>query len=866
MVDKLRLEVLLAAVDKVTGPLKSVAQGSKATAKAVGEAELALKNLQAQQRALAKFERERESLDGARQQLDMAKAAGANRTVVRQLTADYEKQLAVVKKLQTDMAARGWGNATVDQRQLADSIARTNTALDAQRQKLAKQRDVEERLHNLREKHSKDMVKLAAWGGASAGMAMAGKSLMRVGFGPVDEFMAHEDAMMGVQRQVQGARDAQGNLTEVYRTAEREIRSLSERIPQSTVQIAGMYTAAARMEVPTDKLATFVEMASEIATAFDATPDEIAESMGKIANNLKMPVTEIRGLADTINYLDDNAISKGSDIIGFLNRVGGVAGTVGITGENMAALGSTLLTSGETEETAGTGVKAIFTNFAAATKGTKKFQGAVHQIGMTPQQMQEGMSKDAVGTMLLVAEAIQKIPKKEQLGVMAELAGKEHVGRLAKLVTNTEELRRQIALANSEEAKGSMAREAAARNSALSAQLLMQKNRMFNALAIAGEPLKAAILDVLKAVNPWLTKLTEWMQKNPALVGGILKTVVVVGALMAALGTLGLAIVTVLGPLHLARFLLARTVLNMAAVRAAASGASPVLGMMGRAWAFVSGGVGRLLPLLLRFAGPLGLLITAGTLIYKYWEPLSAFFSGFGAGLMDGLAPAITSFKGVLAPLTPLLGVLGSYLQRAWNWFTSLFTPVSMTTAEMNKLSSVGQMLGAIFGSILTSLVTLPMRFFELGANIVMGIANGITSRIQAVRDSISMAAGDAVDWFKEKLGIRSPSRVFMELGGYVSEGAAQGISGGAGMVRSAALGMAAGSMVAMAPVMAGQGMGPGGFGPGGGIGGGAAISIVINAAPGMDPQAVARAVAAELDRRERDKASGRRSSMADQD
>ncbi|QIL83597.1 phage tail tape measure protein [Diaphorobacter sp. HDW4A] len=43
-------------------------------------------------------------------------------------------------------------------------------------------------------------------------------------------------------------------------------------------------------------------------------------------------------MADTINYLDDNAISKGSDIIGFLNRVGGVAGTVGITGENMAAL------------------------------------------------------------------------------------------------------------------------------------------------------------------------------------------------------------------------------------------------------------------------------------------------------------------------------------------------------------------------------------------------------------------------------------------------------------------------------------------------------------------------------------------------
>lgn len=49
-------------------------------------------------------------------------------------------------------------------------------------------------------------------------------------------------------------------------------------------------------------------------------------------------------------------------------------------------------------------------------------------------------------------------------------------------------------------------------------------------------------------------------------------------------------------------------------------------------------------------------------------------------------------------------------------------------------------------------------------------------------------------------------------------------------------------------------------------MGGGAAISIVINAAPGMDPQAVAKAVAAELDRRERDKAGRRNSAMSDTD
>ena len=48
MSDKLRLEVILAAVDKVTGPLKGVIKGSKETAAAVGEAQAALKKMEAE--------------------------------------------------------------------------------------------------------------------------------------------------------------------------------------------------------------------------------------------------------------------------------------------------------------------------------------------------------------------------------------------------------------------------------------------------------------------------------------------------------------------------------------------------------------------------------------------------------------------------------------------------------------------------------------------------------------------------------------------------------------------------------------------------------------------------------------------------
>lgn len=99
---------------------------------------------------------------------------------------------------------------------------------------------------------------------------------------------------------------------------------------------------------------------------------------------------------------------------------------------------------------------------------------------------------------------------------MADLVGKEHVGRLSKLVNNTEELHRQLALVNGEDAKGSMAREAAARKMTASAQLIMQQNRMFNAMAIAGETLKDPMLEFFNAVNPMLKTFTAWMQENPS--------------------------------------------------------------------------------------------------------------------------------------------------------------------------------------------------------------------------------------------------------------------------------------------------------------------------------------------------------------
>ena len=118
---------------------------------------------------------------------------------------------------------------------------------------------------------------------------------------------------------------------------ESQVKSLSKTIPLATNEIADMFAAGARMGVAKDELANFVQEAAKMATAFEMPAGEIAQSMGKIANVVGLPINRINELADTINYLDDNRKTSVLDIncgSGTVNVI--AAGNVNVTGDVIA--------------------------------------------------------------------------------------------------------------------------------------------------------------------------------------------------------------------------------------------------------------------------------------------------------------------------------------------------------------------------------------------------------------------------------------------------------------------------------------------------------------------------------------------------
>lgn len=523
-----------------------------------------------------------------------------------------------------------------------------------------KYRELEDRIKSARREQERMSNAVR---GMDAGKAMMGRgaamvggaaAAAAVGIVPVVAAASYEKAMLGVAKQVDGARDANGKLTAVYWDMFKAIQMLGREVPVPTNELAKMAEQGARMGVPKENLIEFVRTTAKMGTAMDLPREELADDMGKIANLFKLPIPEIEKLGDAINYLDDNAVSKGGDIIDFLRRTGGVAGAVKVTGKEMAALGSTLLSLGERSETASTASNAFIQKLAAAEKGPKKFQRAMEELGLSSEQVQKDMQKDAQGTMLKVLDAVNKLPKDKQLGVLVDLVGLEHSDTIAKLSNGVAEYRKQIDMVNSQKVEGSMSREFTAQLASTNAQWEITKNRVFEVGVNIGTVLLPPVNAMLDVFGKATGVIADFVQEHPRLVKNI---AFVAGAVIGSLAVWG-ALTFAVGAVQTAFWGLAAAII----------------------------------------ANPIGLtiaVIAAGAaLIYANWDVIAPFFEGLWAKVKEYTGIAWEFVKTVFLNTNPLGMVIKNW-EPLKAFFSSLFDEIKATVRSaidwvLDKIAAVG--------------------------------------------------------------------------------------------------------------------------------------------------------------------------------
>ncbi|ENU7545889.1 phage tail tape measure protein [Escherichia coli] len=126
-------------------------------------------------------------------------------------------------------------------------------------------------------------------------------------------------------------------------------------------------------------------------------------------------------------------------------------------------------------------------------------------------------------------------------------------------------------------------------------------------------------------------------------------------------------------------------------------------------WSMITAAVSMLGTALSLLLSPIGLIVAAfvaaGVLIWRYWEPLKAFFAGVFTGIMERLAPLRETF----AQFSPIFDAIGNAVSQVFNWFKSLLSPMESSKETLDKCAGAGEAFGNVLGGAL-QLVLAPAK------------------------------------------------------------------------------------------------------------------------------------------------------------
>ena len=156
-------------------------------------------------------------------------------------------------------------------------------------------------------------------------------------------------------------------------------------------------------------------------------------------------------------------------------------------------------------------------------------------------------------------------------------------------------------------------------------------------------------------------------------------------------------------------------------------------------WGMITSAVSVLGGVLSFLLSPIGLiaaaLVAAGLLIWRYWEPIKAFFSGFFSGVWQALTPLRSAFSS----LAPVFSALGSGIKAVWEWFKNLLTPMQTSKETLDKCASAGETFGRVMGTAL-SVLLWPLQQLMNGVSWLLEKLDLIPDGIERARQQADKA------------------------------------------------------------------------------------------------------------------------------
>ncbi|EIV0778962.1 phage tail tape measure protein [Escherichia coli] len=696
----LDIRVAFSAVDRLTRPAENARRLMGQFGDSIQRTQGAIKNLERQARS---FERARDAVSKAdagivkaRRQLNALNQLQRTGTVLsekqqklmQQLSTRLERlnesrtrEIQKMRELGGELKRHGI-SLTGSDNTIQQAIRRTeqyNNQLERERQALARVTRARERYSRAQETAGKLKTGGAlAIGAAAAGGYAAGRFLQpAIGFG---KEMSRVQALTRIDKnspQFKALREQALKLG-----SETQFTASDAASGQSFLAMAGFTPQAIQAALPGVlnmalaggvELGETADIGSNILTQFNLTADQMDRVGDTLTAAFTRTNTDLRALGETMKY------------------TGPVAAKLGISFEEAAAMAGMLANNGLRGSDAGTAMRASLSRLASPPKAAAD---ALKELGVSVADAR-GKMRPMEDVLLDLYKATQKYGQVDQVSFFKDIAGEEAFVGLQTLVAAAGSGELQKLTRELQGARGEADRVAKVMADNLDGDL---KN-----LDSAWEGLRIRISDLvdgpLRSVTQWLTrvleKITSLAQAHPVLTRQLLIAGGALLAMTATIGSLSLVIGVLYGKLATLRLGFDILTRSMNVVRVL-----PALwGMLTGSVSLLGGAIGALF-------SPVGLIVAAlagaAVLIWKYWDPIRAFFAGVFSGIMERLNPLRETFE----RFGPVFDAIGSGISQVFNWFKSLLSPMESSKETLDKCTSAGEIFGNVLGGVLQLVLT----------------------------------------------------------------------------------------------------------------------------------------------------------------
>lgn len=602
-------------------------------------------------------------------------------TRLERLNESRTREIQKMRELGGELKRHGI-SLTGSDNTIQQAIRRTeqyNNQLERERQALARVTRARERYSRAQETAGKLKTGGAlAIGAAAAGGYAAGRFLQpALGFG---KEMSRVQALTRIDKnspQFKALREQALKLG-----SETQFTASDAASGQSFLAMAGFTPQAIQAALPGVlnmalaggvELGETADIGSNILTQFNLTADQMDRVGDTLTAAFTRTNTDLRALGETMKY------------------TGPVAAKLGISLEEAAAMAGMLANNGLRGSDAGTAMRASLSRLASPPKAAAD---ALKELGVSVADAR-GKMRPMEDVLLDLYKATQKYGQVDQVSFFKDIAGEEAFVGLQTLVAAAGSGELQKLTRELQGARGEADRVAKVMADNLDGDL---KN-----LDSAWEGLRIRISDLvdgpLRSVTQWLTrvleKITSLAQAHPVLTRQLLIAGGALLAMTATIGSLSLVIGVLYGKLATLRLGFDILTRSMNVVRVL-----PAL------WGMVTGSVSLLGGAIGALFSPVGLIVAAlagaAVLIWKYWDPIRAFFAGVFSGIMERL----TSLRETFERFGPVFDAIGSGISQVFNWFKSLLSPMESSKETLDKCTSAGEIFGNVLGGALQLVLT----------------------------------------------------------------------------------------------------------------------------------------------------------------